>query len=61
MDWFPGMIVTYGAAAVFLAAIVENLAIPFPAFPLIELAGASPPRFSSRGPAVAAWGPWPVI
>jgi membrane protein DedA with SNARE-associated domain len=40
MDWFPGMIVTYGAAAVFLAAFVENLGIPFPAFPLIVLAGA---------------------
>jgi membrane protein DedA with SNARE-associated domain len=40
MDGLPGMIVTYGAAAVFLAAFVENLGIPFPAFPLIVLAGA---------------------
>ena len=40
MDWFPGMIVTYGAAAVFLAAFVENLGVPFPAYPLIMLAGA---------------------
>ncbi|NJD61643.1 MAG: hypothetical protein FIA93_02875 [Deltaproteobacteria bacterium] len=40
LDGLPGMLAAYGAAAVFLASFVENLGVPFPAFPVLMLAGA---------------------
>lgn len=40
MDWFSLLIDRYGFAAMFLASFLENVGVPFPAFPLFVLAGA---------------------
>src|SRR5512135_1452778 len=54
MGELVGFIHKYGSAAIFVASLVENLGVPFPAFPLIVLAAA----FASSGilflPAVLA-------
>ncbi|MGA6994198.1 MAG: VTT domain-containing protein [Candidatus Deferrimicrobiaceae bacterium] len=40
MDWFSLFIVSYGGAAMFLFSFIENIGLPFPAFPMFVLAGA---------------------
>lgn len=40
MDGFPAMIARYGGAAIFLVSFLENLGLPFPAFPFLMLGGA---------------------
>ncbi|HSQ53734.1 MAG TPA: DedA family protein, partial [Candidatus Bathyarchaeia archaeon] len=40
VDWFSVFIVSYGGAATFLFSFLENVGLPFPAFPLFLLAGA---------------------
>lgn len=40
MDWLGIVIRQYGGAAMFLASFLENIGLPFPAFPVFILAGA---------------------
>ncbi len=40
MDWFSLFIVSYSGAAMFLVSFLENIGLPFPAFPVFVLAGA---------------------
>lgn len=40
MDWFSLFLSRYGGAAMFLVSFLENVGLPFPAFPLFVLAGA---------------------
>jgi membrane protein DedA with SNARE-associated domain len=40
MDGLPGMIARYGGAAIFLVSFLENVGLPFPAFPFLMLGGA---------------------
>lgn len=40
MDWFSLFIGRYGGAAMFLFSFLENIGVPFPAFPVFLLAGA---------------------
>ena len=40
MDWFSLFIVSYSGAATFLFSFLENIGLPFPAFPMFVLAGA---------------------
>ena len=40
MDWFSLFLARYGGAAMFLVSFIENIGVPFPAFPLFILAGA---------------------
>jgi membrane protein DedA with SNARE-associated domain len=40
LDWFPAMIARYGGAAIFLVSFMENIGLPFPAFPFLMLGGA---------------------
>lgn len=40
MDWLPTMIARYGGAAIFLVSFLENIGLPFPAFPFLMLGGA---------------------
>lgn len=40
MDWISLFISRYGGAAMFLVSFLENIGLPFPAFPLFVLAGA---------------------
>ena len=40
MDRFTALITGYGGAAIFLASFLENIGLPFPAFPFLMLGGA---------------------
>lgn len=40
MDWLQAMIARNGVAAIFLVGFLENIGLPFPAFPFLMLAGA---------------------
>ncbi len=40
MDGFPALIARYGGAAIFLVSFLENIGLPFPAFPFLLLGGA---------------------
>ncbi|HBO70289.1 MAG TPA: sulfurtransferase, partial [Deltaproteobacteria bacterium] len=40
MDWISLFLARYGGAAMFLVSFLENIGVPFPAFPLFLLAGA---------------------
>ena len=40
MDGFPAMVARYGGAAIFLVSFLENVGLPFPAFPFLMLGGA---------------------
>lgn len=40
MDWVSVFIVSYSGAATFLFSFLENIGLPFPAFPMFVLAGA---------------------
>lgn len=40
MDWFSLLLVSYSGAAMFLVSFLENIGLPFPAFPVFVLAGA---------------------
>jgi len=40
VDWFPAMIARHGGAAIFLISFLENIGLPFPAFPFLMLGGA---------------------
>ncbi|HEY6000933.1 MAG TPA: VTT domain-containing protein [bacterium] len=51
MEWLTGFIGTPGVNAVFLFALIENMGLPIPAFPVLMLAGA----LSRAGGVPAAW------
>ena len=40
MEWFALFISRYGGAAMFLVSFLENIGVPFPAFPVLILVGA---------------------
>jgi len=40
VDWLQAMIARNGVAAVFLFSFIENIGLPFPAFPFLMLVGA---------------------
>ncbi len=55
MDRFSLFIADYGGAAMFLASFLENIGLPFPAFPVFILAGALSAAGHASLPVLVAW------